>query len=151
MTGSPIFFQQLAQAFLAEVPEVAEQDKIIQELSELDQIPTSKLHQVTQNLLCVLLKNGLGRSVQRFLEKLDTLRDRLHIAKHIQITSAEALDTKQREMLRTALSRTWDMHLLFSEHVDPTLLGGFCLEQDGWMFDASVQGQLKRLQQAFTH
>ena len=150
MTGSSIFFQQLAQAFLSEVPDQKKQDLIMQELAELDKRSLNKLSTITKNLLSILATRGLLKSLKSFLEKLDAVRDRLHIAKRIRITSAEPLENKQRDILQVTLTRAWNTHLVFSEEVDPTLLAGFRLEQDGWMFDASLQGRLKRLQQTLT-
>jgi len=61
------------------------------------------------------------------------------------VTSATALTQPQKDSLRTALEGRTAGTVRLDEHIDESLVAGFCVELDGHLFDGSLRGRLDKL------
>jgi F-type H+-transporting ATPase subunit delta len=96
--------------------------------------------------LKILLKNHrIQRLPEILIEALHLCEDALAIKQGI-LYVASPLSTTQRTAITEALSKQLNIQLTLEEHKDPTLLGGFRVEIDGKVYDASVMGKLEALQ-----
>jgi F-type H+-transporting ATPase subunit delta len=95
--------------------------------------------------LRLLLKNHRIRSVPSILhEAIHLCEQALHI-KHGVIYVASKLSSDQQRAIENALATHLRVSLQLTQHIDPTLLGGFRVDINGKVYDASVLGKLDAL------
>lgn len=66
-----------------------------------------------------------------------------------EITSAVELSDKDKEAMRTALSKQFGEGLVFTFHVDPALMGGLRVRVGDRLIDTSVASRLATLRESF--
>ena len=64
------------------------------------------------------------------------------------VYSATPLSGAQKERLRARAQEKLGHEVLLEERIDPSLIGGLCLEIDGRVYDSSVRRYLERLRLA---
>ena len=67
----------------------------------------------------------------------------------VRIISADSLAPAEREKLEAAWNQKHGVEASFVYEVDPTLIGGIRIEDNGNLYDASVKGQLSKLRKQF--
>jgi F-type H+-transporting ATPase subunit delta len=65
----------------------------------------------------------------------------------VQVTTAVALDTAQRQAVTQKLGQMTQKEVLLETRVDPSILGGLVVRINHLVLDGSLQGQLARLRQ----
>jgi F-type H+-transporting ATPase subunit delta len=62
-----------------------------------------------------------------------------------QVTTAVALDARQRQAVQRKIAQMTQKDVVLEAHVDPEILGGLIVRVDNVVLDGSLQGQLTRL------
>ena len=96
----------------------------------------------------LLVKNGRMPEVKRILHcflKLYEERNGIHLARLKTAVDSPALQARIQEILRDRIGG----RVVFETEVDPSLIGGFVLEVDDRLMDASVSRQLEDIRHQF--
>lgn len=174
----PRFIQDTAQALVSAaidegvVPEIVTDLKAIIETQEQhpDVFRTLSERSISTEARADALKTALNKQVHPFV--LNTLQSLLHQnalvelphiltavltearsrADHhdINMTSAIPLTDSERKRLHDMLKKKFGGTQTFSEHIEPSIIGGLILDSADWHVDASIQGKLRRLTNALT-
>ncbi len=67
-----------------------------------------------------------------------------------EITSAGELSDKEKEALRASLTKQFGNDLIFSFHVDPSLMGGLRVRVGDRLMDTSIASRLAALRESLT-
>lgn len=103
------------------------------------------LHPIALGALAALLRRELLASFNPFLQNLVTFARDIAQQYEVRVTSALPLRPEERESLLKILRQRLDGTVALEERIDTSILGGLILAIDAWQFDASVQGQIRRL------
>jgi F-type H+-transporting ATPase subunit delta len=118
--------------------------------------------QVKTNILAAILERTQPAPLLRSFLQLLLARNRLQhlelICTHYekmanellgrvtaQVTTAVALDARQRQDVQQKIARMTQKEVLLETRVDPSILGGLIVRVDNVVLDGSLQGQLARL------
>ena len=110
-----------------------------------------KYDELTLGFMNILINKNreayLPEIANSFIEQYQKIK---HISK-VKITSATAINDKNLEDIKQKLlsSGVTDSNLEVSTAVDPNLIGGFILEFDDKIYDASVKHKLELLKKEF--
>jgi F-type H+-transporting ATPase subunit delta len=103
-----------------------------------------------KNFLFVAADRGRIGQLSEIREAFETLLDqRLGFAR-AEVTSAQALDSSQRERLEVQLTRISGKSVRPLYSVDPALVGGVVARIGSTVYDGSVRGQLETLRRKLT-
>lgn len=102
--------------------------------------------QITAQFLSVLAAAGRITLLPKILTELQRQLDNAAGIRHAKLTAATALSSTAVNELKTMLGQQMksDIHLI--TEIDPDLLGGVQIEMNSWLMDASLSGQLARLE-----
>ncbi len=110
-----------------------------------------KFDELTMAFLRILLRKGrepyLAHIAQEFIHQYKRLK---HIST-VKLITAVPLSPQTVESVRKVLeeSRVTDEHVEILTEVDPDIIGGFVLEFDDKLYDASVKHKLELLKKEF--
>jgi F-type H+-transporting ATPase subunit delta len=97
------------------------------------------------SFLRLILKNHRMRDVPSILhEAIHLCEEALHI-KHGIIYVASTLSDAHQQTIENALASYLNVSLKLTQRIEPTLLGGFRVDINGKVYDASVLGKLEAL------
>jgi F-type H+-transporting ATPase subunit delta len=113
----------------------------------LDQTLASKVGATTLNLLKVMGRRGRLGLLSDMLVWFDEIADRAQGVRRFTVTTATPLDDNQRAQLRARLGGGDDRHLLLTERIDPSLIGGLVLQQEDLIRDYSIKTRLETLRE----
>jgi len=178
-TKDIVVLDQLAEALISELPDREQQDRALNELETIadalhgDQsfrdtllnpaLPLAerkkflrtalegRLHASTLNAMLMLLREQRLEDLALFIERLRAARLRLAAVRDVLVTSAVPLTEGERNRLLEVLERKWETAVHLREKVDPALIGGLTVRADDWLYDSTVSGRLKRLNQKFAN
>jgi F-type H+-transporting ATPase subunit delta len=85
--------------------------------------------------------NSLRSITKAAREMQDAAAGRLQV----QVTTAQALDTKQLDQLHAKLKQVLSADVRMTTKVDPEILGGLIVRVGDTLYDASVDGRLKQM------
>ena len=101
-----------------------------------------------QRFIALLVKNGRTEFLRLILRTYVDLYCQAAGMAHVQLTSAvPSADLEKR--VKEELERRTSRKVLLESEVDPSLIGGYRVEYNGIMLDASVRRQLEVLQRQF--
>ena len=139
-----VISRRYAKALLKYVAESGRGEEVYTQVKALladpDSVPRP-LCKDLQKFSALLVKNGrmpyarliLGSFISQYEAQND-----IHVARIKTAVDSPALQEKLRDYVRKTVEGT----IHFEEEVDPSLIGGFVLEVDGHLMDASVSRQL---------
>lgn len=139
-----VISRRYAKALLKYVAESGRGEEVYTQVKALlanpDSVPRP-LCKDLQKFSALLVKNGrmpyarliLGSFISQYEAQND-----IHVARIKTAVDSPALQGKLRDYVRKTVEGT----IHFEEEVDPSLIGGFVLEVDGHLMDASVSRQL---------
>lgn len=128
---------------IVDSPIITSSDK----LAFLTALLGKKSNELTINLLKLLLTNSRENYLQMIARSfLSRYRDNSGV-KSAQLSSAIQLDAAVVEQLRTLIATKYNAKVDVTCDVDAALLGGFVLQVDDQLLDASVAARLKALRQ----
>lgn len=73
-----------------------------------------------------------------------------HGHRRVVVTSAEPLSAEDRHAIEHEVLKKIGGSVSINERVDASLLGGVIIAADGWKYDASITGQLRKLTHTLT-
>ena len=103
----------------------------------------SKCSETFFNFLSLIVHRGrfllFDSMVFQYVELMNKYLKKLRV----QCTSAMPLNQETEKLLKAALSKAYSgQEIILTSKIDPHLLGGFVLEVDGYVIDASLQRKL---------
>ena len=110
----------------------------------LDKAGASEL---TKTFINVLISKGREADLLGILGAFDEQYKRLNKITTVKVTSATALDAASLEAIKSQLAAAGktENNVELVPAVDPSILGGFILEFDGKVYDASVAHKLNEI------
>ena len=173
-SGHTILSQRYAAAWIAAAPD-ADRRKLRDEVAALQSSlandprlvqlldnPTVDRNAMANALMQVAAKAGMTKTTVQFLgvlangrrqsllsQILGDMEKQLDAAdgiQHAHLTSAVQLPAKFVKDLQSVLSAQTQNDIRLMTDVDPELLGGIQVQMDSWLIDASLAGQLSRLE-----
>ena len=140
-----------AKALLKYVEETGGGDRVAQQAYELilnPDVKSVKLEPELERFVALLVKNGHIGDVRLMLHTFVKMYYRARGYRMATLTTAvpcPELETKISEMLE----KKFDCTVVLDTKVDPTLVGGFVVEIDDHLIDASVRSQIDAIRRQF--
>lgn len=127
-----------------ETPAVAAAQKraVVERLGQLLGLSRPSL-----NFLFVLLDHRRLKLLDRILDLFERMLDERQGVAHAEVVTAAQLNDRQQELLRQALEALTGRQVHAQFAVDPRLVGGAVTRIGSTVYDGSVRGQLRQLQQ----
>jgi len=100
---------------------------------------------IMRNFLLVLVERKRAAILAPILVEFTNFSNRKASKAEVQVHTAVALESSEREKLRGVLSGKLGKSISLTERVRPELLGGMVLIHEDKMWDASLQHSLKKL------
>ena len=116
-------------------------------LRDPNRIPPT-LEKDLQTFIALLAKKGRTDYLRRIFRTFVDLYCESVGLRHVTLVSAVPSPQLERRVREELVSR-FGSNVLIETEVDPSLIGGYRVEVDGWMMDASVRRQLQILQREF--
>ena len=119
--------------------------------SIVNQLFEGKYDELTMAFLRILIKKGresyLPEIAVKFLEEYRSVKN----ITTVRLTTATKLDQSMIDLIigKLSESKVTDQNIELEVKVDEELIGGFILEFDDKMFDASVKNKLEELKKTF--
>ncbi len=121
--------------------------QVIRILKDPSSIP-SPLEPDLKRFITLLVKNGRTEHLRLILRTYVDLYCQAAGLAHVQLTSAvPSPELEQR--VKAELEERTSRKVLLESDVDPSLIGGYRVEYNGIMLDASIRRQLDLLQRQF--
>jgi F-type H+-transporting ATPase subunit delta len=98
-------------------------------------------------LLIVLIRNHRTRYLPTIVSEAIRYFEHSLGIRHGVLYTAKLFSASQLELLQQQLSAHTKTEVQLTQQLDNQLLGGFLIDLDGKMYDASIAGQLNALQQ----
>ncbi|MEI8232249.1 MAG: F0F1 ATP synthase subunit delta [bacterium] len=105
---------------------------------------------IAKTLLNHLRSTGQLALVAEVVDALKQSSEYKNSKSHVVITSAIALDAKERQGIKSYLDKTLTESYELFEMVDESLLAGFTLQINDTFIDASVLGKINSVQNKLT-
>ena len=118
----------------------------------MEQLFQGKYDEMTMAFLRILVNKGREDILPEIAIEYQKQYKRIKHISTVTITTAEPISAEAAEAIRTKLANSseTDTHVEVETAVDPSLIGGFVLEFDGKIYDASVSQKLEELKKDFT-
>lgn len=135
--------QPILESALAN-PKLGSDEKI----QVLDKAFAGKMDGTLLRFLKVLATRRRFGAIRSVFQSVSNLRDEAIGRLRILVTTAQPLDVKALEVLKTQLSGIFKKEVILNTKVDATVLGGLLIRVGDVVYDGSVDGQLKQLRAA---
>ena len=123
------------------IPRDAKQ-RILSEMFE------EKLQGITHNFLLLLVSKQRERLLAEILEACRMILDERDGIVNVEVTSAVALSSAQKDLLKTKLESYTGKHIRMQTRVNPDIIGGFAVRVGDLVFDSSLAVQLQQMRHA---
>ena len=117
----------------------------------MERIFSDRITALTMQVLRVMLEKRREGEVESVRNEFVTLRRAATKTIHVQVTSAEALDDKQKAALTAKIEKTTGMKVEADFNVEPALIGGIKVAYENYVLDGTLKGGLARLRDALKH
>ncbi len=114
-------------------------------LGLLDDALRGKVHPYLLNFLKLLCERGHIACVQDCLEEFCRRYDNAYRIENVTVRSAVELTKAQKDALGRKLSEKLQKNVRLTAKVDPSLLGGVCVQTQSESFDGSVLGKIETI------
>jgi F-type H+-transporting ATPase subunit delta len=108
----------------------------------------SRISEQSMNFIEVLSANNREGLLLDTTLVFDELYKKFNNIIAASITSAGVLSSKSREAIITAIKASTNSQIELTESVDSSLIGGFVLQIEDKLLDASISGKLKEIKYA---
>ncbi len=133
----------------SEFMDLAENPKLPFELKmKLARAKLNKISPMALNLVYLLLAKGKFKFVDKLADEYERLLRDYRGVKSAEVTTAVALDAKERETLGHHLETIIGKKVIVSNRVDPNILGGFIARIDDSLIDGSIRNKLAVLKKS---
>jgi F-type H+-transporting ATPase subunit delta len=109
----------------------------------IDAVLGSNIHTLTRTFMALLVNKGresnLPEIAQAFIEQYNAMKN----IKSVKLTTAVAIDEKVKESIMAKVMKNLSNDSIqLKTEVNPSLIGGFVLEMEDKLFDASISKHL---------
>jgi F-type H+-transporting ATPase subunit delta len=111
-------------------------------------LPTSKIKVAIENFVKILVKNNALRMAPQILDYFQKYTNKIEGIADLKIKTVELLkeeNLSQLKILLPALLKKEIKKINIQQKIDPNLIGGFTIECDDLVFDASVKNKFSIL------
>ncbi|MBP6623847.1 MAG: ATP synthase F1 subunit delta [Chitinophagaceae bacterium] len=124
--------------------------KADRKLSIISELFKDKIEPITTSYLNLIVQKGREFFLPEIISSFVSLYKKVSNIVDVDLTTAEVLDEQAKQSLLAKIQQqfqglTVDLHT----HVNPDLIGGFVLESNNNLFDASIQRDLKDIRKQF--
>jgi len=126
-------------------------ERVCEQVRKLLRNPSSvsdALEPDLRNFVALLVQKGRTDYLQRILRTYVDMYCKAAGLSHVTLTSAVA-SPELEQRVRKELEASTGSRIMLETEVDPSLIGGYRVEVDGMMLDASVRRQFEILQRQF--
>lgn len=109
----------------------------------------SEVSDITKNLFRVLVENGRVNMLETVVTQYTVLSDEINNITEAKVTTATELTSAVETKLLEKVKELTSSKAYLTKKVDPEILGGFILRVGDVQYDASISGELSRLQTRF--
>ena len=113
--------------------------------------PSDKVGPILANFVKILVKNNALKMAPQIVEYFKNYANRAEGIAEIKIKTAETIKDELTEKIKKIVPEIFGQSfkkISVKKEVDPSLLGGFVLETEDKIFDASVKNKLKLLKKS---
>ena len=100
-----------------------------------------------ESFLCLLAKKGRLKIFEAILDSYQVLIDEANKVTRGQVRSSYELRPEERSAIETKVSQVTNKKVILSYTVDASIIGGLIAEVDGFRFDDTLTGHLRRLKE----
>ena len=111
---------------------------------------TNQANKLAATLIAHLKRSGELSLLPQIVASLKSSTEYQQAQNRAVVTSAAALDATERKGIKDYVTKTLGGEFEFIELIDPGLVGGFTLQVNDTLIDASVLGKISSLQQKLT-
>jgi|GEM_PF-1878771 len=143
---SVISDDELATFFQSPLFETEEKNKVLQNIFDqhgIEKETQNFVRALNQNRHVHLLKNIHHYFVDHVLEERNDIK--------AQIKTAFALSIDEENRIKAVLSKMFNKNINTEQTIDPSLIGGICVDVGGMVYDASIAGYFDRMEKTMTH
>ncbi|HMM12946.1 MAG TPA: ATP synthase F1 subunit delta [Bacteroidales bacterium] len=107
------------------------------------------IHPVTLTYFDILFRKGREKEIPGIAAQFEEVYLEHHNQVRVQLTTALPVDEATKQKIAALAAQKTTKTILIEEHTDPTIIGGFKIKIDDYLFDASIDTMLKRLRAKF--
>jgi F-type H+-transporting ATPase subunit delta len=108
-----------------------------------------RINAITAAFVKLLVAKGRESNLPEIAQEFSKQYDILKNISKVKITTAVPLDAAVLDLIKTKVQAGTDMEVKMETAVNPDLIGGFVLESNNNLFDASVQRDLNDIRKQF--
>ncbi|MDD5040129.1 MAG: ATP synthase F1 subunit delta [Patescibacteria group bacterium] len=108
-------------------------------------LPHEKGTAAIRSFLKIILRNKDGAKLNKIITAFRQYANEQEGILELNVTTAQALDTKTRELITAHLHRALAKTVVMHETVEPALIGGIVVRYGDTVIDGSIQRQLAQL------
>jgi F-type H+-transporting ATPase subunit delta len=117
----------------------------------MEKIFSDRITALTMQVLRVMLEKRREGEIEAVRNSFVELRRASTNTIHVAVSSAEALDEKQKKALIDKVAKTTGKKVEASFTIEPNLIGGIKVAYENFVLDGSLKGGLARLRDALKH
>ena len=106
--------------------------------------------EMAQSLTSFLKRHHMVSSLPKILSHLKRIQEKDTVLRECNLTSSHELSKETMHNLVKGFLKEDAGEVHIESSVDPSLLGGFVLKQNGTIYDASIKTMLKKLEENLT-
>lgn len=112
--------------------------------------PGEDTDEITHTLMSFLKRHHMVSSLPKILFHLKRIQEKDIVLRECKLTSSHELAKETVDILVKNIIDEDATELQVESFVDPSLIGGFILKQNGIIYDASIKSMLKKLEDNLT-
>lgn len=111
---------------------------------------SERICEITFGFLSLLIKKKREPALLTICDEYNALYNTLHNIKIAYITTAVPMSRELADELKQLLEKETHATIQLQENVDPNIIGGLVGKIDGFLFDASILSNIKKLRDEFS-
>ncbi|MDC0189268.1 ATP synthase F1 subunit delta [Flavobacteriales bacterium] len=108
-----------------------------------------KINKITLNFLLLVINKGREAYLADLINKYTEIYNNHNQISVIEVVSAKRLTDEQKNIITAKVSTGNNRKIYLKEQIDPDLIGGVIIKNDGVQYDASIRKKLKNARRAF--
>jgi F-type H+-transporting ATPase subunit delta len=147
LVGQALSNQDLSSAILSPIVDDATKKQIVEKLFD------GKIQAISLNFIKLIIDKGRDQLLQAAAEIYQKLYNERKGIQTVHLTTAAALTNEQFDTLKTKVKDKYfaDKQLDIHHHIDESLIGGFVLEFNNQLVDASIKNKLSKLLNTYSN
>ena len=112
----------------------------------------SRIQPVTLRFLFLIVENNRGNYIRDILRNFTDIYNESQGIKTVSLTTAVKVGKKEEESIKNLVKKYFGAHKVdFTETIDKKIIGGFIIQIEDQLLDASVRRQLEKVRYNLTH